>query len=65
MKISDLITDLQLYKNKFGNLDVYIPTISETETATRYTKKTILNDCHASVCDKENGNLVVLMHTMK
>ena len=50
MKIDDMIEQLQIFKNEFGNLNVLIPEVIERSDYNSYSRKTIFNDCKISVC---------------
>ena len=50
MKIDEAIEQLQIFRNKFGNLDIFLPEVIEQSDYNSYSRKTFFNDCKISVC---------------
>ena len=62
MKIDDVIEELKLYKEMFGNLDVKLSMGYEIiDTPYRYSKKLIIKDCKVCVSSIINGKDIVLI----
>ena len=62
MKINEVINTLNLYKEKFGNIDVKISKgYEEYETPFIYHKELIVEDCSLSVFSYgREGNIVLI-----
>lgn len=61
MKIDDMIKQLQIFREEFGNLDVFVPEVIEKFTYERYSRITNFNDCKIAVCHYKPLKLAVVI----
>ena len=61
MYIDEMIEQLQMFRNEFGNLEVKVPEIIETSTRDSYSKNTNFNNCRVVVSHYEPLKLAVVI----